>query len=70
MKSILKSILSAGDDTLSSKRACGILGFISVICIGVYCTINKVQAPLITDSILLASTALLGVDSVTGIFKK
>ena len=53
---ILKSLLSADRDSLSSKRLCGIIGW-------------DRQAPDMISAILYASTALLGIDSVTDIWK-
>ena len=64
---ILKIIQSHSG--VSSKRVCGFIGWI--ICLGVliYCTITQIQAPDITDSIIYACLGLLGIDSVTGIWK-
>lgn len=55
--------------SVSSKRFCGVLGWL--VCIGVliYCTISVIQAPAITEFFLLSVVGLLGVDSVTGIWK-
>lgn len=55
--------------SVSSKRFCGVLGWL--VCIGVliYCTISVIQAPVITEFFLLSVVGLLGVDSVTGIWK-
>lgn len=55
---------------ISSKRICGVLGWL--VCLGVliYCTITVVQAPLMIDTVLLCCMGLLGIDSVTGIWKK
>ena len=69
IKQIIKSILSSAQGSISSKRLCGIIGWLVCLGIGIYCTINVIQAPMLTDSILIGSAALLGVDSVTGIWK-
>lgn len=55
---------------ISSKRVCGFIGWI--VCLGVliYCTINVIQAPLMIDTVLLCCMTLLGIDSITGIWKK
>ena len=66
---IIKSILSSAVGSISSKRLCGIIGWLVCLGIGIYCTINVIQAPMLIDSILIGSAALLGVDSVTGIWK-
>lgn len=55
---------------VSSKRVCGILGWLVACGVLIYCAIMTIQAPLMIDTFLVCSTALLGVDSVTGIFKK
>ena len=66
---IVKSILSSAQGSISSKRLCGIIGWLVCLGIGIYCTINVIQAPMLIDSILIGSATLLGVDSVTGIWK-
>lgn len=68
MKS-LRSIFQANSGDLSSKRVCGVAGFIVVIGIAIACTITGVQAPAIVADILYACVALLGVDSITNIWK-
>lgn len=54
---------------ISSKRICGVIGWF--VCLGVliYCAINVIQAPLMIDTVLLCVMGLLGIDSVTGIWK-
>ena len=69
MKS-LRTIFIANSGDLSSKRVCGVFGILVVACIAIGCTIVGTQAPLIVTDLLYASTALLGVDSVTNIWKK
>ena len=69
IKQIIKSILSSASGSISSKRLCGIIGWLVCLGIGIYCTINVIQAPMLIDSILIGSATLLGVDSVTGIWK-
>lgn len=70
MKRFLISILSSGADTISSKRVCGVIGFFVVIFILIYCTINGMQAPAMAEIFIYAVCCLLGLDSVTGIWKK
>ena len=55
---------------ISSKRVCGLLGWL--VCLGVliYCTIKVIQAPTMIDIMVIAVMGLLGIDSVTGIWKK
>lgn len=66
----VKEFLSAKSGQLSSKRLCGFIGWLASIAVLIICTINQSQAPLMIDAIILGSTGLLGVDSVTEIFKQ
>ena len=54
---------------ISSKRVCGVLGFLVIMFSIVYCTVMDVQAPLILETFIWAVCMLLGIDSVTGIWK-
>ena len=64
-----KSIFLATKGSISSKRVCGVLGWLVSLGVLLYCTILTVQAPVFADSVLFATAALLGVDSITGIWK-
>lgn len=55
---------------ISSKRVFGSLGWLVCLFTGIYCTLLNQQAPIYLDTLVIASTALLGVDSITGIWKK
>lgn len=61
MKDFIKGIFTNGDP-VSSKRVFGAIGFIAYI---VLCYFDKPNTEL-----LIASITLLGLDSVTNIFKK
>ena len=65
----LCSLFSAKKGTISSKRVVGVVAWGVVLFVFVYCTIIDIQAPEISYAIITAATALLGVDSVTNIFK-
>ena len=65
---IIKRIMSSTKGSISSKRVCGVIGWAVCLGIGIYCTINVIQAPILIDSILIGSAALLGVDSIAGIW--
>lgn len=69
MKEFIKSMLR-GESGISSKRVCGVLGWLVSISVIVYCTITKQQAPEIMDTFILGIMGLLGIDSVTNIWKK
>ena len=65
----LKQLVTAHTG-ISSKRVCGILGFLTVVGILIYCTVNVVQAPAMIEPFMYVICALLGIDSITGIWKK
>lgn len=65
----LKQIITSHSG-ISSKRVCGVIGFIVLINIIIYCTIKQIQAPEIMNTFIFAICLLLGIDSVTGIFYK
>lgn len=67
---MIKSLFSAEKGSISSKRVIGVIGYIVVLVLYTYCTINQIQMPNITSDIIFALTALLGVDSVTKIWRK
>ena len=65
----LKQLITAHTG-ISSKRVCGVVGFITVIGVLIYCTINVIQAPTMIEPFMYVICALLGIDSITGIWKK
>lgn len=65
----IQSLLSAEKGSLSSKRLCGFIGWICCSAVLIMCTVWDRQAPDMVSTIIYASTALLGLDSVTGIWK-
>ena len=69
-KQFLKSIFLNQPNSISSKRVCGVLGWL--LCLGVlgYCTYKEIQAPVMVDTIVITSAALLGVDSIMNIWKR
>lgn len=72
MKQLQKflTLMVTSHSGISSKRICGVLGFIVILFILIYCTIYNIQAPLMIDTFIYSVCLLLGIDSVTGIFKK
>ena len=69
-KQFLKSIFLNQPNSISSKRICGVLGWL--LCLGIlgYCTYKDIQAPVMVDTIVITSAALLGVDSIMNIWKR
>ena len=55
---------------VSSKRICGVFGFLIVIAALIYCTLNCIQAPDMIEPFMYAICLLLGIYSVTGIWRK
>lgn len=55
---------------VSSKRICGFLGWMVCIGICIYCTVCAIPAPEIVEMLFICSSSLLGIDSITGIWKK
>lgn len=72
MKKFIAYLKQAFDakDTTSSKRIFGALGFVLASLILIGCTIARIQAPDMVESYMIASVCLLGVDSITNIWRK
>lgn len=62
-------MLSA-ESGVSSKRVAGFLGWIVCLTITIFSTIYAIPAPDIVEMLFICSTSLLGIDSITGIWKK
>ena len=65
----VKTVFLGNHKKYSSKRIFGAIGFMTSICIAIACTIMNTQAPTIVVDIIYASVMLLGVESVTSIWK-
>lgn len=70
MKETVKSILSSSKDSISSKRICGVLGWLLSLVILAYCALYQLQAPMMIDTVLYCCMGLLGIDSITSIWKR
>lgn len=70
MKQYIKEILSGYRNRLSSKRVCGVLGWLVLMGVYIYSTIANTQLPEATEYITWAIVTLLGVDAVANAFKK
>lgn len=55
---------------VSSKRVCGLIGWLCALGVFIYCSITSKQAPEMVNTLLLCCLGLLGVDSITGIWKQ
>lgn len=67
--SFIKDMLTSNTG-ISSKRVSGFIGWIAFVLICSYCTIEKTQAPIMCDTLAVCSAALLGLDTITNIWKK
>lgn len=70
MKQFITQMLSAASGRVSSKRVMGCIGWLVILAIYIYVAISTKQAPEFTDFLIGAIVTLLGVDSVTNVFKK
>lgn len=68
IQTFLKQMITSHSG-ISSKRICGVIGFAVVLFVLIYCTIYNIQAPIMIDTFIYAICLLLGIDSVTGIWK-
>ena len=55
---------------LSSKRVCGFLGWIACLFVLIFCCIKQIQAPDVFSVTAMCVLGLLGVDSITSIWKQ
>lgn len=69
MKEFLTKLITAHTG-VSSKRVCGVLGWVICLSITIGCTITGQEAPQVTDTVLYCCMGLLGIDSVAGIWRK
>jgi hypothetical protein len=69
MLQYFKDMLSSRSP-VSSKRFCGFIGWILCLAICGWCVLTKQEAPEIIDMLFICSTSLLGIDSITSIWKK
>lgn len=53
---------------ISSKRICGVLGFLVIMFVIVFCAMTSIQAPVILETFIWAVCMLLGIDSIMGPF--
>ena len=68
IQTFLKQMITSHSG-ISSKRICGVIGFAVVLFVLIYYTIYNIQAPIMIDTFIYAICLLLGIDSVTGIWK-
>lgn len=72
MKKIINFIklIVTAHSGISSKRVIGVLVWLSIIGVFIYSSITNKQAPNMVETLMICGCALLGIDSITGIWKK
>ena len=65
-----KTIFVANSGGLSSKRVCGVLGWMVCLALLIISYIQQQEVNEFADYVLITSASLLGVDSLAGIFTK
>jgi len=63
-----KAILAANGG-ISSKRFCGVLGWVIILGVYIYCTVTRIQAPDMTEELIFVSASLLGMGVFEDYFK-
>lgn len=53
------------DRSVSSKRFCGVLGWIICMFVLVWCTVTLTQAPVMVETVLYIIAGLLGLDKIS-----
>lgn len=66
----LREMFSARSGMASSKRVTGVLAWIVILGVYVYCAVTGKDSPDLADWLIVAASSLLGVDSISTIFKK
>ena len=65
-----KKTLSSNDGTPSSKRVCGVTGWLVIIGILIYSTYTSKPTPSSLEEFMWTSAALLGVETVASMFNR
>lgn len=67
-KEFIIKMLSS-ESSVSSKRVAGLIGWLVCITICIYCVVLVIEAPVIIETLFYCTAGLLGLDSVTNIWK-
>jgi hypothetical protein len=65
----IKTIFQKNSGGYSSKRVCGVLGWLILMFIFIWCTIVQSPSPNFTPELIAACVGLLGVDCITDAIK-
>jgi len=64
-------MLSSGlTHRISSKRVCGVLGWLTILVLIILATVYGFNIPSIADTFLFCCMGLMGIESITSIWKK
>lgn len=63
----IKQMLTSGSG-VSSKRVAGMIGWFVFLWVIIYCTIQSKEAPLMSETLAICSSALLGLETITNIW--
>lgn len=63
IKQFIKQVVTS-DSGVSSKRVCGVLGFLVISFVLIYCAMCGLQAPVMVDTFIWATCVLLGIDTI------
>lgn len=55
--------------SISSKRFCGVLGWLTCMFVLVWSTVHISEAPKMVETVLYVIAGLLGIDKISSIFK-
>lgn len=61
----IKTIFQANTGGYSSKRICGVIGWLVIMFCCIWCVITNNNAPDFTTELIIGCVSLLGVDSVS-----
>lgn len=67
IKEFLKQVITSHSG-VSSKRVCGCIGFLVIVFVLIFCTVQGIQAPGILETFIWAVCMLLGIDSIMSPF--
>lgn len=67
IKEFIKLVITSHSG-ISSKRVCGVLGFLVIMFVITFCAISNIQAPSVLETFIWAVCMLLGIDSIMGPF--
>lgn len=65
----LGQIFTTSEGRVSSKRACGVAGWVCALWVMIHCTLEHSEAPEITEVIVIVSASLMGIGIIEPYFQ-